>query len=164
MLSKTACDCLACSRIGAYRRDGTLWDSAKNAECEFYYRHSRHTIRRSVRETCKINDENISLSKHERTHYIHEDGYHCPEQGCKYKSSAWGHLLRHTRSIHCQNPHIYSCPKFGCRRQGDNGFTREDKLYSHIRNVHEGRAAPGRPGRPIQPAGANANNGAGYGA
>ena len=162
MLREMACDCFSCSRIGDKIKSPLL---CENAICGVYYHRSRDAIHRSARETCNL-VEWVSYTEfvhdHERSHYKCADGYHCLEEGCNHKYSTWSDLTRHTLSVHCQNPPIYSCPEIGCQYHGDNGFKRKDKLKSHIDKVHHGRVAPGRAGRRIQPAIANANNGAGY--
>ena len=163
MLSETECDCLACSRIGARRKDAMCVAYTEGAFCKFHYRNSSDTTRRSADETCTgASLDYRSLYHHERSHYRDGKEYICPAHGCEYKSSVWSELTRHTLSVHCQNPPIYSCPEIGCQYHGDNGFKRKDKLKSHIDKVHHGRVAPGRPGRRIEPAADNANNGAGY--
>lgn len=170
MLRETACDCLACSRIGVKRENAVYHARLARSEaaiCRAYYHHSSDTIQHSARETCNAGYYGSSyagIHLHEQYHYYKHTyhGYRCPEQGCKYKTKSWSEMRRHTLSIHCQITPRYPCPEIGCHRHGDNGFKREDKLNEHIRKVHTNRVAPGRAGRGIRPAIANANNGAGY--
>lgn len=158
MLSVTRCDCLVCSRIGT---GGKSYCYSERARCKYHYRHSTGATRRSVWETCNVTDSFMSLGDHERSHYKYEDVYRCLETGCKHTYADWDGLKRHTRGKHCRNPRLYPCPEIGCKYR-KNEFKRRDKRNDHYIKVHMNRQASGRTGRHIQPAVANANNGAGY--
>ena len=98
---------------------------------------------------------------HERSHYEALGNYHCREDHCSAKAKSWNDLIRHTKSTHCKRSTKIPCPYAWCKRGGDNGFPRKDKLTSHIRNVHEGKMLTGEAGRSIKPA-AQDEAGAGY--
>lgn len=91
------------------------------------------------------------FAKHERTHFGKVGEYHCLEEGCNTTTKKFADLKRHHSNKHCTNAPKFSCPVLGCKYGGDNGFTREDKLKSHHRNVHQGKAAPGKAFQPLKP-------------
>ena len=83
-----------------------------------------------------------SFHKHYKTHFKDEQGqFRCNAPNCNTTFSRWGELTRHYRA-HCLKPTTFPCTVIGCNRGGANGFTRKDKLLSHKRNVHDGKAAP----------------------
>lgn len=91
------------------------------------------------------------LTRHERAHFGKIGDYHCEEQGCKTSTKKWADLRRHCLNRHCTNATKFPCPALGCKYGGDNCFTREDKLKSHHRNVHQGKVVPGKAFQPIKP-------------
>lgn len=92
------------------------------------------------------------IRKHECEHFYQAGRYMCPIENCRSTSKRPNDLVRHQRSQHCTRREKFPCKVIGCRYSGDNGFTRKDKLRSHFKNVHEGRALPGRSLRNILPA------------
>ncbi|MCJ1270953.1 hypothetical protein MMC22_010852 [Lobaria immixta] len=68
--------------------------------------------------------------KHLQTHFKQDNKYHCKN--------------------HCIRPVKFACDVLGCKYGGDNGFIRHDKLLSHKRNVHEGKAPPSQLMRRLQ--------------
>lgn len=94
---------------------------------------------------------------HERSHFEAVDAsgvkkFHCNVESCNFSSKKWGDLLRHCTTKHCTNPNIqiFPCPDLACKYAGANGFTRKDKLKSHL-NVHRGFAVPGKAPRALEP-------------
>ena len=79
-------------------------------------------------------DEKCKVSPNKLGDTIH---YHCPEQ-CKTTLRRWGDLLRHSRAKHCENREKFPCPFPHCKRAGENGFPRKDKLKDHQNSVHRG--------------------------
>ena len=90
--------------------------------------------------------------RHVIGHIKQQNAYHCPEDDCSVKVKAWSDLRRHITNEHCFNPTKFPCKVPWCKRSGDNGFTRKDKLRDHVRNTHEKGYVPGRANRPIKPA------------
>lgn len=93
----------------------------------------------------------LDLARHERAHFGKPGNYRCLEKGCKTTAKKFADLKRHTLGSHRTNPTKFPCPSSVCKFSGDNGFTREDKLKSHYRNVHHGKAVPGKANQPIKP-------------
>jgi hypothetical protein len=54
---------------------------------------------------------------------------------CRMTFSRPSDLKRHA-SKHRPGPKRFSCPSTGCKRQGEDGFGRKDKLKSHVKNKH----------------------------
>lgn len=82
------------------------------------------------------------IANHYRTHYENEQGrYRCKAPNCDTTFARWGELTRHY-GTHCLKPETFPCDVIGCKYGGKNGFKRHDKLLSHKRNVHDGKAAP----------------------
>ena len=81
-----------------------------------------------------------------KVHLKQEERYCCPEPKCTRTFKRTAELKRHLQ-IHCLVPGGYPCDEHGCKYGGTNGFGRRDKLLSHKRNVHEGKATPGQPMR-----------------
>ncbi len=95
--------------------------------------------------------KSVYLGSHEISHFGSGGAYHCNEQYCQFITKRWRDLRRHYSSRHCKAPKKFPCHVLGCKYGGENGFAREDKLKSHVKNVHEGRLLPGQPGRIIKP-------------
>ena len=94
----------------------------------------------------------LSLQNHVSNHFKEQGAYTCREDHCSVKFKSWSDLTRHTTNRHCLNPTKYPCEVPWCKRSGDNGFTRKDKLRDHVRNTHEKTYVLGRANRPIKPA------------
>ncbi|MCJ1235904.1 hypothetical protein MMC14_003878, partial [Varicellaria rhodocarpa] len=69
--------------------------------------------------------------------------YSCTATNCRQTFGHWDDLKRHIKTFHCLHAVIYPCEYIGCKYGGANGFKRKDKLKSHQRNVHLGKALPG---------------------
>ncbi|MCJ1270954.1 hypothetical protein MMC22_010853 [Lobaria immixta] len=87
--------------------------------------------------------------KHLQTHFKQDKKFHCRVPQCGQVFSRWGELTRHSKN-HCIRPVKFACDVLGCKYGGDNGFIRHDKLLSHKRNVHDGRAPPSQLMRRLQ--------------
>lgn len=90
-----------------------------------------------------------------------ENRYFCHELQCSFTSKRWSDLIRHYSAKHCTRSKKFSCPVLWCKYHGDNnGFSRKDKMQSHMSNVHKGNAdqkkARGRALAKIQPKKQNA--------
>ena len=91
-------------------------------------------------------------STHYQQHFKTENGkYPCTILDCKKVASRWADLKRHAKSQHCVHAERFPCDVWSCKYGGDNGFLRRDKLLSHKRNVHDGKAAPNQPMRKLMP-------------
>lgn len=86
---------------------------------------------------------------HLKTHFKEDKKFHCRAPLCGQIFGRWGELTRHYKT-HCLRPKKFACDVFGCRYSGDNGFIRHDKLLSHKRNVHDGKAPPSQLMRRLQ--------------
>lgn len=60
-------------------------------------------------------------------------------------------VKRHYATIHCKNPERFPCHVIGCPFSGENGFTRKDKLTSHMKSTHKGLPHPGKRLQAIKP-------------
>ena len=91
---------------------------------------------------------------HERCHYGQSGKYTCLELDCQVVTKHFGDLRRHYKAKHCTNPNKeqFPCPVVWCKYSGDNGFARKDKLKSHYKNIHEGKAGLAKAGRVLKPA------------
>ena len=78
---------------------------------------------------------------HTEEHFKQDERYCCPDPSCTRKFKRTADLKRHLQ-IHCLLPGKYPCEVLGCKYGGKNGFRRRDKLLSHKRNVHNGKALP----------------------
>ncbi|MCJ1315020.1 hypothetical protein MMC15_000334 [Xylographa vitiligo] len=76
-----------------------------------------------------------------KVHLKQGEHYCCPEHKCTRTFKREADLKRHLQ-VHCLLPGQYPCDISGCKLGGENGFHRHDKLLSHKRNVHEGKATP----------------------
>ena len=91
---------------------------------------------------------------YERTHFGAPGNYHCQVKYCPLANKAfkrWPDLIRHSKVAHCKSAPVFTCHVLGCKYR-EKGFHREDKLTSHIKNVHAGKAMPGKGMRQLQPA------------
>lgn len=86
---------------------------------------------------------------HFKAHFMQDKKYHCGAPQCGQIFKRWGELTRHNKT-HCLRPKKFACDVFGCKYSGDNGFIRHDKLLSHKRNVHDGKAPPSQLMRRLQ--------------
>jgi len=103
--------------------------------------------------TCKMKDCTFSMEQDSQilSHYLAEHRlpvkstetrYICRERRCQFTSKRWSDLLRHCSAKHCTRSKKFSCPILWCKYNGNtHGFSRKDKLQSHMRNVHEGKVA-----------------------
>ena len=95
-------------------------------------------------QACPLNcgydtDYRHEFKNHWLRHFKHDDNkYYCKGPGCKQSFKKWGDLKRHDKG-HCKKPNLFPCEVIGCKYGGKNGFIRKDKLYSHRRNVHDGK-------------------------
>ncbi|KAL9138609.1 MAG: hypothetical protein Q9175_000182 [Cornicularia normoerica] len=104
-----------------------------------------------------VDDLNMlhKLLKHEsywgrQDHYGKPGDYRCREVGCKFVTKRWTDFKRHSSSKHCIKPTNFECPVLGCKYH-HIGFSRKDKLKSHVDNVHKGYSQPGKPNQAIKP-------------
>lgn len=152
------CSCMNCLFLGTQMGIFLPESRPKDLPGVQYYSHAcrfrvcRELIRREIAYYMIY-----ELAKHERTHFGNSGDYHCLEEGCKTNTKKFADLRRHYTVRHCTNASKFPCPVFGCKYGGDNGFTREDKLKSHHRNVHQGNVVPGKAFQPIQPKANGAN-------
>ncbi|MCJ1265340.1 hypothetical protein MMC22_005216 [Lobaria immixta] len=59
----------------------------------------------------------------------------CSHEGCHSSFDHVGGLNRHSKK-HQDGPREFVCLADGCKRKGNNGFTRLDKLKEHVANRH----------------------------
>ena len=76
--------------------------------------------------------------------------YSCTATNCRQTFTWAEEFTRHIKTFHCLHAVIYPCEYIGCKYGGANGFKRKDKLKSHQRNVHLGKALPGQVPRAIK--------------
>ena len=89
---------------------------------------------------------------HEKAHYAVDGGYECKVEGCHGKAKRFSDLVRHHVNKHCKVSRKHQCPEPGCERHNKgNGFIRKDKMQSHYKAVHEGRALVSKTFKTIQP-------------
>ena len=88
---------------------------------------------------------------HFRDHFKEGEKFKCNSPGCKQRCKRWAELERHSKSKHCLRHERFPCDVLGCKYGGKNGFLRSDKLLSHKRNVHDGKATPYQRMRKLQP-------------
>ncbi len=128
------CSCMSCIFLGKYSSGSSLKCRVPGCQQQCTHWHPYFTG-----------------SPHEQAHFGKPGDYHCLEEGYKTITKKWADLKRHYTVRHCTNPPKFPCPVLGCKYGGDNGFTREDKLKSHHRNVHQGKVVPGKAFQPIEP-------------
>lgn len=81
-------------------------------------------------------------ANHYKWHFKDEQGrYRCKAPNFDTTFARWGELTRHY-GTHCLKSKTFPCDVSGCKYGGKNGFKRHDKLLSHKRNMHDGKAAP----------------------
>lgn len=61
--------------------------------------------------------------------------WYCRHEGCNSSFFYRSDLRRHEK-IHADGPRPYDCYADGCKRKGNNGFARPDKLREHVANRH----------------------------
>ena len=143
------CKCLLCYYPGCLK--------AISFEADFSDRRQSCTFPGCDEQIClKIRadqyDKSIwKWSEHEICHYGHKGKFGCQEERCTTTTKTFTDLKRHYASKHCKRSKKHACHHIGCKYSGDNGFTRKDKLKSHLRNVHEGKVPRGQPPRAIKP-------------
>ena len=77
--------------------------------------------------------------------------YTCKDDRCRIRTKRRDDVKRHYATIHCKNPERFPCHVIGCPFSGDNGFTRKDKLTSHMKSTHKGLPFPGKRLQAIKP-------------
>ena len=95
---------------------------------------------------------------HEQTHFREEtrdqDGklvYTCKDGRCRIRTKRRDDVKRHYATVHCKNPQRFPCHVIGCPFGGENGFTRKDKLTSHMKSTHKGLPHSGKRLQAIKP-------------
>ena len=138
-VSENRCACISCLKINRYPYPLAHSDKNQQYKCRF--------------PGCLTSETRGRLCYHEICHYVTRDKYKCLEQDCRTVTKEFHELKRHYKK-HCTNPNkeMFSCPVSWCKYSGTNGFLRKDKLKSHYRNIHEGKAGPVKAGRVIKPA------------
>ena len=96
--------------------------------------------------------------RHEESHFREEtrqlDGnwiFTCKDDHCHIRTKRKDDVKRHYATIHCKNPERFPCHVIGCPFGGENGFTRKDKLTSHMKSTHKGLPHPGKRPQAIKP-------------
>lgn len=111
-------------------------------DLEHYLRSQIHTMQWAIKE-------------HEWSHHVEKQPggrLACKQDHCKYTTKRILDLKRHCKSKHCANPERLPCPVLWCKYSNDNnGFTRKDKLNSHLKNVHANNAPRGQTLKNLQP-------------
>ena len=82
---------------------------------------------------------------------IYTSIYTCKNDRCQIRSKRKDDVKRHYATVHCKNPQRYPCHVIGCPFGGENGFTRKDKLTSHMKSTHKGLPHPGKRLQAIKP-------------
>ena len=83
-------------------------------------------------------------------HYGKPGDWRCREVACKFGTKRFSDFKRHSSSKHCIKPKNLGCPVLECKYH-QLGFTRKDKLKSHLDKVHKGNFRPGKPNQVIKP-------------
>ena len=99
-----------------------------------------------------------SVIRHEESHFreenLDQDGkvtFACKDDRCQIRTKRINDVKRHYATVHCKNPERFPCHVIGCRFGGENGFTRKDKLTSHMKSTHKGLPVPGKRLQAIRP-------------
>ena len=105
-----------------------------------------------------FNDECARTKSHEESHFREEtrdqDGkliFTCKDDRCQIRTKRRDDVKRHYATVHCKNPQRYPCHVIGCQFGGENGFTRKDKLTSHMKSTHKGLPFLGKHIQAIKP-------------
>ena len=77
--------------------------------------------------------------------------YTCKDDRCRIRTKRRDDVKRHYATVHCKNPERFPCHVIGCPFGGENGFTRKDKLTSHMKSTHKGLPFPGKRLQAIKP-------------
>ncbi|MCJ1238311.1 hypothetical protein MMC14_006300 [Varicellaria rhodocarpa] len=136
---EAACDCINCNHTNYY-------EARQGLRCHGLF-------------TCPIsecgdiyNGGSYFKSHFYEKHLRQEKGkYSCTAPNCKHAFKRPSDLIRHNKVVHCLRAEKFPCNVIGCKYGGDNGFTRKDKLKSHMKNAHEGKFPVNQPPRAIQP-------------
>ena len=95
---------------------------------------------------------------HEESHFREETFvqvgkwiYTCTNDRCHIRTKRKDDVKRHYATVHCKNPERFPCHVIGCPFGGENGFTRKDKLTSHMKSTHKGLPHPGKRPQAIKP-------------
>ena len=98
------------------------------------------------------------MKSHEESHFREQtrdqDGkriYTCTDDRCRIPTQRKDDVKRHYATVHCKNPERFPCHVIGCLFSGENGFTRNDKLTSHMKSTHKGLPFPGKRLQAIKP-------------
>ena len=75
----------------------------------------------------------------------------CKDDRCRIRTKRMDDVRRHYATMHCKNPQRFPCHVIGCKFGGENGFTRKDKLTSHMKSTHKGLPLPGKRLQAIKP-------------
>ena len=105
-----------------------------------------------------VYDECARTKSHEESHFREETSdqdwnliFTCKDDRCQIRSKRKDDVKRHYATVHCKNPQRYPCHVIGCPFGGENGFTRKDKLTSHMKSTHKGLPLPGKRIQAIKP-------------
>ncbi len=95
---------------------------------------------------------------HEESHFCNKTRDHnrkliytCKDDRCQIRTKRKDDVKRHYATVHCKNPQRFPCHVIGCKFGGENGFTRKDKLTSHMKSTHKGLPLPGKRLQAIKP-------------
>lgn len=136
-------------------------DITSGCACILCFIKQEHEEAKSQRQVRKLNCvvgcalqfewwRDVKWRNHIKTHFMQDNKYHCKAPQCGQLFIRWGELTRHYKT-HCLRSEKFACDVLGCKYSGDNGFIRHDKLLSHKRNVHDGKAPPSQLMRRLQP-------------
>ena len=146
------CTCAAC--LDGYRCPAHLWGWDVHPDCSSWIFGCRVAgCKWSTKDLTYVPRnplEEFFYHEKRRSHYGKPGDWRCREADCKYVTKRWGDLMRHSSSKHCINPKSFECPVLSCKYH-QQGFTRKDKLTSHIQKVHGGNSQPGKPNQAIKP-------------
>ena len=133
-VSETYCTCIQCLRITQHDDYGDCCSSES---------HGRHICRIPG---CSTVGHLGTIGFHEYSHLFNfriGKDHVCPENDCEFKTKRWYDLVRHSNSKHCIEPKsMFACRHLSCKRSGNNGFARKDKLNDHYRTVHAEKKVP----------------------